>query len=210
MIANSHELDFWKKFIHSDQFATWLTDKKTPELDPWVYEFLTTNPGNVLDVGSGAVSVLHGTVPQKNLIACDILGRDYEKIFDYKKYNITPPDPFAGEHLPYASNFFDHVHIRNAIDHCEDPIQVLNEMIRVCKPGGFVIVQGFEDEAEHEKYQGLHQWNMRMTSEGLLYFLNKTGNMHFQGDCEIHHFETRITPKKRNWILWVIRKSEQS
>jgi len=34
------EIAFWKKFVHTDQFKTWLSPEPTPELDPNVVEMI--------------------------------------------------------------------------------------------------------------------------------------------------------------------------
>ena len=43
-----------------------------------------------------------------------------------------------GEALPYPSRDFDLVILDNVLDHCEDPLTVLNEIDRVLRPGGVI------------------------------------------------------------------------
>ncbi|MDO8671678.1 MAG: class I SAM-dependent methyltransferase [Dehalococcoidia bacterium] len=42
--------------------------------------------------------------------------------------------------LPYRSGSFDAVVSKNALEHCHDPRTMLDEMCRVCKPGGKIII----------------------------------------------------------------------
>ncbi|MFL2770842.1 MAG: methyltransferase domain-containing protein [Rhodospirillaceae bacterium] len=43
-----------------------------------------------------------------------------------------------GEALPFSDNYFDIVYSSNALEHTDDPKQVLREAVRVVKPGGIV------------------------------------------------------------------------
>ncbi|MBK6571784.1 MAG: hypothetical protein IPG21_04830 [Saprospiraceae bacterium] len=97
--GREHEVNFWKGFVKTQRFLTqWVPEIKTEELDMGVYRFLRDmdNP-KVLDVGSGVVSILNGTV--KDLDAADPLAEDYKQIFDYEAHRLTPPLPFAGEEV---------------------------------------------------------------------------------------------------------------
>ena len=52
MTGEEHELGFWRRFVGSEQFATWLGDYPTPELREVVRDFLLDRPdARVLDVG---------------------------------------------------------------------------------------------------------------------------------------------------------------
>ena len=67
----AYELAFWKEFVKTDRFITgWVGKEKTPELNNKVAEFILANKNdNILDVGSGAVSLLNGLTNESNLIA---------------------------------------------------------------------------------------------------------------------------------------------
>lgn len=43
--------------------------------------------------------------------------------------------------MPFEDNSFDIVHAHQVLQHVHDPVQVLREMRRVCKPGGIVAVR---------------------------------------------------------------------
>jgi SAM-dependent methyltransferase len=106
-----------------------------------------------LDVGSGVVSILNGLV---NVRAVDPLGDLYRLVFDYERHKLAPPMAFPAEELPFK-NDYEIVHISNAIDHTQDPVKAFSSLYKSVKPGGYLIIQGFENEATHENWQGFHQ-----------------------------------------------------
>ncbi|MEJ0018278.1 MAG: hypothetical protein WDN25_17295 [Acetobacteraceae bacterium] len=74
------------------------------------------------------------------------------------------PVAVAGEDLAghFGTQVFDVAHIRNAIDHAVHPMAVVEQMLAITRPGGFLIIHGFENEAIAEHWHGFHQWNMRV------------------------------------------------
>jgi hypothetical protein len=122
MEAIGHELAFWKGFVTNPRFLDgWVSSNvKTPELHDEIYDFLLSLQNyrnmSVLDIGSGAVSILNGTFPSNNIVCVDPLGSLYPIIFDYKAYGINPPIPCGGEEIEFQEQF-DIVHCSNAIDH---------------------------------------------------------------------------------------------
>lgn len=176
--GKNHELTFWKRFTKEPRFLqNWISDSPNPECQPETRELIETylqeNPkAKVLDLGSGVVSILRGIVPDDQLTAVDPLADDYRRIFDYDKHGIIPPVTAPGEKLPQKTSAFNIVHISNALDHADNPGQVLSQLRRVCKKGGLVIISGFVREGEFEKYQGLHQWNIEAHNSGGSYLLS--------------------------------------
>lgn len=202
--AVAHELTFWTRFVNSSHFKTWLTDSPTAELQegqPEVVELLKSLPKGaaILDVGSGVVSILNGL--RINVLATDPLADLYACIFDYNFHRITKPMPVAAEDLKFE-NAFDVVHMRNALDHTQDPLLVLDNLIKACRPGGYVIIHGFENEADFEKHEGFHQTNISIKKETLA--LNDwTVDI---PAIEVVKAETKTLPTGKNWVLWIARK----
>ena len=62
------------------------------------------------------------------------------------------------ELFPPAS--VDLAHMRNALDHCYDPLQVIRGAMAVLKPGATFWISTIRNEAVNEGYQGFHQWNI--------------------------------------------------
>lgn len=205
--GQEHELEFWKGFVTSDRFLNgWLPDDvKTPDLVQEVADFFLARPdAEVLDCGSGVVSILRGTVKAKRLTMADPLSPLYEQVFDYKKYGIAPPNPTACEHIRYKDEF-DIVHISNALDHTQDPKLAYENLRRAVKPGGYLIVQGFVNEATHEGWAGMHQFNIDIVNHSLQ-IQNK------QGGKFIVYGRDTDTAKKirletgREWFIFIQKK----
>jgi SAM-dependent methyltransferase len=214
MQGSEHEISFWKQFIQSDRFLNgWLSDEKTPELNDLVYMFLKGQPeADVLDCGSGVVSILHGTVKRSNLFSCDPLANEYAKIFDYNgKIGDTyfSPNPIACEDLEYE-NQFDMVHISNALDHTQNPQAAYNAMYRAVKPGGFLIVQGFVNEGTHENWTGFHQWDFDLFKENQegegLKITDKHGAQTILAQNPYFSRKIHIDLLGRDWLIWITRK----
>lgn len=133
------------------------------ELEPYLHEFLPDiNTVNILDVGSGPFVTIGHVYNSKQIrvIACDILAHEYSKLLtDNNLSPIIPIEYQNMEHLTYDSNKFDIVHCANALDHTEKPLKAIEELVRVCKVGGVVIVRCFTCVGERNNYKGLHYWN---------------------------------------------------
>lgn len=73
-------------------------------------------------------------------------------------------DVIADAHaLPFVDGCFDGVVCMNAFEHYHDPRQVASEILRVLKPGGWIVVQTAFLQPEHE-----YPWHFyNTTSEGL-------------------------------------------
>lgn len=211
-----HELEFWRGFVQSERFKQgWLPPRKTPELQQHIYEWFLEHVDEdtrVLDVGSGVVSILHGTIGARNLHAVDPLAQAYRSIFDYDAHEITAPDAYGaeevGERFP---RFFDIVHISNALDHTENPVRALQSLIDAVMPGGFLVVQGFVDEGTYEKGAGLHQWNLNLNKGGQLVVANLQGGVVIMAAEKLgatpHFASIEKLPTGKNWLTWIIQKS---
>lgn len=131
----------------------------------------------VLDVGCGPVTVLGYRSDQFDikLTIVDPLADEYRKMYD--KYQFHPPvlpQKCRGEDLNqmFADQTFDIVFSNNALDHAEDPLRILKNMCELLKQGALLYVGVFENEAEKEAYDGLHQWNFTV-DDGTLFLWNK-------------------------------------
>ncbi len=194
-----HELNFWKSFVKTDRFLKgWVAPGKTPELHQETADFILSVPHEtVLDVGSGVVSILNGLVPVK---AVDPLGDLYSLIYDYK-YPNQKPQAIPAEEIDFI-NEYDIVHISNALDHCQNPYLVYKNLLRAVKPEGYLIVQGFENEATFENWQGFHQWNLRIENN-ILVIDGKERTERITGCHKV--FEKTLDNKK--WFIWIAKKS---
>ena len=196
-----HELAFWQQFVKTDRFIKgWVKKIKTPELNQEVYDFIKSVPhGTVLDVGSGVCSLLNGTC---NTIAVDPLGDLYKLVFDYQRHQIEPPKALPAEELPYE-NEFDIVHISNALDHTQNPYEAYNKLLKAVKHGGYLIIQGFVDEAIYENWAGFHQWNLDLNEKGHLEIRNLTTLWSIEDEPTKYK---KIQIGEKQWFYYIIKK----
>lgn len=201
----NHEVEFWKGFIKTGQFATWIENKPTPELTPYTVQFFKeklTPKMKVLDIGSGVVSILNGLVPNEQLVACDPLADEYAKIFDYSKHDVVKPFAVSGEDVVQLKTYFDIIFMRNALDHSKDPLKVLSAMAKACKSGGHTVIQGFENEAEHENWQGFHQWNIKLIGNRMR-IDGKNGTIDMYGGN--YYTNVEKLPNGKTWFTWITK-----
>lgn len=93
----------------------------------------------ILDVGCGEGSRLHKLLP-KNKIGWGIdLSAEGIKLAksQYPQSHFQVAD---AQNLPFKNETFDLVYSAFAIEHCTDPRKFIDEMIRVTKKGGYVVV----------------------------------------------------------------------
>lgn len=99
---------------------------------------------NVLDVacGSGIVSLAFAK-HVSNVIGIDITDEMLEQaVMSQRKQELQNVSFLNADvnHIPFETNTFDIVVTRFSFHHMVYPQKVLSEMIRVCKPGGMVVV----------------------------------------------------------------------
>jgi SAM-dependent methyltransferase len=123
---------------------------------------------NIADLGAGMFCTTGSLwkTAKVNIYPSDALSDEFNQIL--KDSSVVPLIPVLKEdmeNLSYADEFFDIVHCCNALDHTQNPLKAISEMYRVCKPNGWIYLQHFPNVGEHEKYSGLHIWNLNITGE---------------------------------------------
>lgn len=165
----------------------------------------------VLDAGSGPISNfgIEGTGGKIHLTACDALAdiyADMMKKFGIKPYCTTDFGCFEGLAQVYGHNQFDYVHVSNSLDHCFDPLLGVHNLISVVKKGKYIRLRHARNEAENERYEGLHQWNLTVeNSEFIIWNKNISYNISrlFNCCCDFS-FRTAENPEH---IVVVIHKN---
>lgn len=90
----------------------------------------------VLEVGSGAHGLVFGFAGSFG-VGVDPIAVDYKRLFPKLQKNALTVTAI-GEELPFEDASFDVVLSDNVIDHAERPQAIVDEMVRVLKPGGLL------------------------------------------------------------------------
>jgi 2-polyprenyl-3-methyl-5-hydroxy-6-metoxy-1,4-benzoquinol methylase len=124
------------------------------------------NMPKVMDFGCGPVSNLCYLHKEKlaDLIGVDVLSSKYVDL--YKRYNLDQPIPLvacSGENLMdlFKESSFDLVYTQNALDHTICPTLTWLNLCKLTKLGGYIGHAHAINEADHEKRDHLHQFNLR-------------------------------------------------
>lgn len=170
--AISYEANFWADWLATRAFGDVgeyrkRLDPAAPVEDELVAGRLRELPDetlSILDVGAGPLTTVGKTYAGKELriTAVDPLATDYDQIL--AGADVTPPvrtELCHGERLleKFEPASFDIAFAANALDHSYDPVLVIQNMLEVVRPGGFVVLSHRRNEAESKGYLGLHQWN---------------------------------------------------
>lgn len=98
----------------------------------------------ILEVGSGTGAVLSKvTIPNAKKYGFD-LNFAYLR-FSQSEFSDMVLTNGSGDRLPYKSNTFDLVYCHFLLLWVRDPIQIIREMLRVGKPGGYILVAAEPD-----------------------------------------------------------------
>jgi len=171
-----NEAVFWRRAL-ADGGRRWNPEAFRQRMDPGfafpphLQELVAASPAaasdpvQVLDVGAGPLSAVgfHWPGRRVELTAVDPLAEVFDRILD--DLRLAPPTrtrKAAGEDLlsVFPADRFDIVVCSNALDHSRDPLQCIRQMYAVTRPGGWVFLWHYRNEAEEEGYSGLHQWNL--------------------------------------------------
>lgn len=168
------ELRFWDRWLSTrggeryrpEEFAS-LLDPDEPLAPAYrsLVDALAQDEVRILDVGAGPLTMIGKKHPTKRvqIVAADILAKEYNVLLE--RHRLTPPvrTVFAdGQNLmeTFPENSFDLVIARNSIDHADDPVGVILQMLLCVKEDHTVVMDHVENEADHQNCQGLHQWNL--------------------------------------------------
>ncbi|MFC5719313.1 methyltransferase domain-containing protein [Streptomyces gamaensis] len=127
-VLRSHS---WRTAANS---AAYLLPELTPGLD-------------ILDVGCGPGTItadLAALVPQGRVTGLDAAADVLDKARAYARERGLDNVEFTtgdAQHLDFPDDSFDVVHAHQVLQHVGDPVGVLRELRRVCRPGGLIAVR---------------------------------------------------------------------
>ena len=109
-----------------------------------VIDSLKLRPGQrVLEVGVGTGISLDGYPPYVHVVgidpSADMLARAEKKVRE-NRWSHVELKPGDALNLPFAGNSFDDVTTFHVMTVVPDPVKMMREMIRVCKPGGRIVI----------------------------------------------------------------------
>jgi len=172
------ELDFWDDWMRKKggrKFGADYARRLDPNapLQPLIEEMLLRGRRvnqthfRLLDVGAGPLESCGFRISSQpglslEVVATDALADEYQRLLD--KHGLHPPvrvQQILGEQLAYRlpRNSFDLVMSVNALDHTQDPLTVITQMIAVAKPGKPIFIRVYPNEAFNGGYTGFHRWN---------------------------------------------------
>jgi SAM-dependent methyltransferase len=171
------EIAFWRNWF-ATKGSEWPEDYESRldeqlPLQPYLEPYLPASTGGtvrILDVGSGPLTFLgkqHASL-QVDITAVDALADAYNRVM--AEAGVQPPVPVEAcesERLTekFQPGTFDIAYARNTLDHSYDPAHAVEQMIECVRPGGYVILDHYQNEAETENYTGLHQWNIEASDD---------------------------------------------
>jgi SAM-dependent methyltransferase len=208
-----HEIAFWEDWLagrtqYAEDRALRLSSGRP--FPWWAKPLIPGNPGRirVLDVGAGPVTALGDVWDDRNItiVPIDPLAEAYAKVLD--KYGLTPPVRThygLGESLveQFGKESFDFAYACNCLDHAVDPVEYYRQMLAVLKPGCSLVTFHEANEAEHQHYEGLHQWNFSVRDARLVVW-NHDGQWDVVDECaDADHFRIEA---ERQYIKFTLTK----
>lgn len=179
-----YEIKFWNSYYsHSKSLSelySWSDYGKKCHLDNFDIQGFLSNSGKkplMIDVGC-ALSYVLGTEFDNSgteLHLIDPLAKFYNQILDktHNKRMRLKEGMIELLSTIYAPGTVDLVHVRNALDHCANPMLGIFEGLQVLRTGGVLYLHHHINEAERESYNGFHQYNIDCKNNNLIIWNQK-------------------------------------
>jgi SAM-dependent methyltransferase len=170
--ALQEETGFWDYWLatHGEKWPEEYRDRFDREAevtDPALRELLASmqeDTVTILDVGAGPATTVGLRFEGMRLAvtAVDPLAGEYDRLL--ARHGVSPPvrtEEVEGEQLleRFGPAAFDIAYSRNALDHAVDPMRIIENMVKVVRPAGYVLLRHVRNEAVNQDYVQLHQWN---------------------------------------------------
>lgn len=187
------EADFWQQWFltkglqYPEEYARRL-DPERPLREELAALIPKAGRARILDVGAGPLTMLGKKAAgvDVEIVPVDALARLYDALMDSVGVNPlvrTLQCDAEDLHKLFGEAEFDLAHSQNALDHCYDPVCAIGQMLRVVKTGAYVYLRHNRNEAENERYQGLHQWNFDLR-DGRFVIWNRSSMIETQCEFE--------------------------
>jgi SAM-dependent methyltransferase len=181
-----HEDDIVRQTFLRSQFVRQKLEKVRP----------LAQDARILEVGSGAHGLAFGLGVQ-HAFGIDPLALHYKRLFP-KVQRSAVTAAAIGEQLPFADGAFDVVLSDNVIDHATRPLDVVDEIVRVAKPGGLIY---FTVNVHHPLYDLASRAHGAWNAVGIKLELSAFA------DHTVHLTEAQIAAKFASLPIRIIEQS---
>jgi len=180
--AQTYEKNWWQNHVDSLQleFYRFYAEEAIRELNDLIPIDQNTV---VLEIGSGAAGILT-FLPSAHRHAIDPLEDFYSTVTRFVQFRDKEVKYYTmkAEQLEFPDAAFDLIINDNVLDHCENPLRVLQEMRRVLKPNGVVYLRlvtfhlwGKLIRATLEKFQIDQGHPHTFTKKSITWAVNRSG-----------------------------------
>jgi SAM-dependent methyltransferase len=191
---------FWRNWF-ATRGAQWPDDYRQrldPDapLHPELQEIVSRSEKtqiDILDVGAGPATVVGKKSPGRmlHIVPTDVMADEYRRLIE--EFHVTVPVPTIygdAERLvaQFGPSSFDIVHAQNTVDHMEQPLVAIEQMIECCRPGGTVFLRHYDHEGRNSNYHLLHHWDF--------YVEDSTGDFHAD---HVHGKRFNVTRRTAKW-----------
>ena len=112
---------------------------KLRDTEIWIRMAVLPTQGKLLDIGGGTGRVARALAPYTSGVIISDLS--FGMLSQGKKQTMLNQTQAAAEQLPYPDNYFDRVIMVDAFHHIIDPQETAQEMWRVTRPRGRIIIE---------------------------------------------------------------------
>ena len=129
---------------HWNETPLFLTEQERYSTYPWLYdaaEFKKHQGDKVLEVGCGTGADLLQFAKHGALATGVDLTTNHVDLARKRVGELAVVHKADARHLPFEDESFDYVYSHGVLHHCDEPEQVVREMMRVLRPGGCFNVQ---------------------------------------------------------------------
>jgi SAM-dependent methyltransferase len=209
--AAGEEVGFWEWWLRTKGGGCgFMAEDYRQRLDPQspLQDVVTrrlSGPAAILDVGAGPLTFLGKCAAYPiEITAVDPLADHYNRLL--RELKVTPlveTQAIFGEELTshFPLNHFDITFARNALDRSASPVCIIDQMLAVTRPGGWVGLEHHFAEGTRNG-TGLHQWDF-LLDHNMECIVERPGGDHavnlnarYKGLVEIQ------TEVRQNYTCW--------
>ena len=137
IFQEEQEIGFWKDLFDKMGLEKFLYLRHGDLIGKTAYfPEVFDESGIGLDYGCGLISMFEGSSIADRIVACDPLLDEYKKIADFNKFSPRIDYHKKIEDIIYVDKLFDFIVCVNVIDHTPDPQTIIDDLLKVLKPGG--------------------------------------------------------------------------